>query len=175
MKHFVLFSIIIIFLSIHNSLPAQTFGEWSAGITDSGELLYAITVNDSGNLLGQYCVPATGSCIWLLGMSAACKEDDQYPILANSDAGAVHIMVRCDAKLEKGLYRYVFTDFDTVNGIITKGLRIGFAVPLQTDQFRVVRFDLSGSRRAITLMRTAAEEAHKKSTLKKTDTKDQNL
>ncbi|MGB4294144.1 MAG: hypothetical protein WBJ16_00725 [Smithellaceae bacterium] len=175
MRQLLLLSIIVIILSVHYTVQAESFGEWFTGITDSGELIYATTINDSGNLLGQYCAPSTGNCVWLLGMSTACKEDDQYPVLANSDVGAVHITVRCDAKLDKGLYRYVFTDFDIMNNIVTKGLRVGFAVPLQADQFRVVRFDLNGARRAITLMRAAAEEAHQKASSKTSGTKDQNL
>jgi hypothetical protein len=164
-----------LFVVVSSASHAQSSDTWTTGVTDSGEMLYAATINDSGNLLGEYCSPSTGNCIWLLGMSTACKEGDQYPILANSDAGAAHIMVYCSAKLDNGLYRYVFTEFDSINNIVTKGLRVGFAVPLQADQFRVVRFDLSGSNRALALMLEAAQKAQKKPTSKPTGTRDQDL
>lgn len=155
---------------------AESFGEWHTGATESKEkLFFAITVNDSGNLLGQFCSPDTGNCIWLLGMSASCNEGDQYPVLTNSDKGAAHILVYCDTKLDNGLYRYVFTDFDTINDFVMKGSKIGFAVPLQSDQFRVVRFNLVGSNRAITVMRSIAEKAQKRLPSKNTGTRDQNL
>jgi len=162
-------------VAVSSASRAQSFGTWTTGVTDSGEMLYAATVNDSGNLLGQYCSSSTGNCIWLLGMSTACKEGDQYPVLANSDAGAAHIMVYCSAKLDNGLYRYVFTEFDSINHIVTKGLRVGFAIPLQADQFRVVRFDLGGSNRALALMLEAAQKAQTKPSSKATGTRDQDL
>lgn len=91
-------------------------------------------------------------------MKASCEEGDQYPVLANTDKGAVPIIVHCNARLD-GLYRYVFTNFDAINDLVMKGSQIGFAVPLQTDEFRVVRFDLTGSSQAITTMRSAAQMA----------------
>lgn len=176
MKLPLLLSIFTILITFHNSSNAQSRDEWFTGVTDSGDkLFYAATMNESGNILGQYCDPSTGNCIWLLGMSTVCKEGDQYPVLANSDASSAHILVYCSARLDNGHYRYVFTEFDVINNIVMKGVRVGFAVPLQADQFRVVRFNLSGSNRAIASMRAAAEKIQKKSSSKSTGTKDQDL
>ena len=122
---------------------------WTTGVTDSKDTLYAATVNDSGNVFGEYCKVKDGSCVWLLGMSSACKEGDQYPVLANSDAGSVPVTVYCSAKIAEIGFRYVFTDFKAIDSIVTEAIRVGFAVPLQGDQFRVLHFDLSGSTRAI--------------------------
>ena len=144
------------------SAQSSKFGSWFTE-TGSDGLLYAATVNDSGALLGQFCFPAEGSCLWLLGMITACDKGDEYLVLANSDVGAAQLKVLCDEKLESGLYRYVFTDFDTVDDIVKKGARVGFAVPLKADQFRIVRFDLSGATTAITMMRSIAEKKTKPS------------
>lgn len=109
-------------------------------------------------------------------MSTACNEGDKYSVLANSDAGAAHISVYCGAQLKGGLYRYIFSEFDAVDNIIKEGARVGFAVPLQSDNFRVVRFNLSGAKSAIALLRAAAEKAaENKTTTKPKGTKDQNL
>lgn len=162
-------------VALASASHAKSAGTWTTGITDSGELFYAATVNDSGNLLGEYCSPNTGDCIWLLGMRTACKEGDQYPVLANSDAGASHILVYCSAKLDNGLYRYVFTEFDAINNIITNGSRLGFAVPLKEDQFRVIRFHLKGSNRALTQMQEAVRVVQEKSSSKNTGTRDQDI
>lgn len=176
MRLLLFFSFIVFSIASNSSSHAESFGKWHTGTTNSGEkLFFAVTANDSGNLLGQYCSPSTGNCIWLLGMNASCKEGDQYPVLANSDKGAAHILVYCNAKLDNGLYSYVFTDFDTVNDFVMKGSKIGFAVPLQSDQFRVVRFDLIGSNRAISTMRSIAEKTHRRSPSKTTNTRDQDL
>lgn len=166
-----LFAIIIIIV-----LPIQSFGAWTTGITNEGNLYYAATVNDSGNLLGEYCSPDTGDCIWILGIASACKEGDQYPVLGNSDVGSAHITVYCSAKLDNGLYRYVFSKFDDINDLIIKGLKVGFAIPLQADQFRVIRFDLGDSNRAINAMNAAVvEQTKKKVTPKTSGTKDELL
>ncbi|MEE9913633.1 MAG: hypothetical protein K4571_18125 [Deltaproteobacteria bacterium] len=170
-----LFTIAIIAIVFPCTSHAQSFGVWHSGVTDTGDAFYAATINDSGNLLGQYCYPSKGNCIWLLGMRTACEEGAQYPVLANSDAGSSHINVYCSAKLDNGMYRYVFSEHDAIDKIITKGLKVGFAVPLQSDQFRVVRFDLNGSSRAITKMLNLVEKAQNKSSLKETGTRDQDL
>jgi uncharacterized protein YqjF (DUF2071 family) len=116
------------------------------------------TLNDSGALFGEFCFPESGSCVWLLGMSTICKEGDKYPVLANSDAGSEHLEIYCDQQLDDGLYRYVFANFDAVDDLVKKGTRIGFAIPLQVDQFKVVRFLLNGATPAITSMREIAEK-----------------
>jgi hypothetical protein len=135
---------------------AQTIGNWFTELK-SATGLYAATINDSGALFGQFCYPAEGNCIWLIGMSTGCDKGDKYPVLANSDAGAQQLELLCDGRLESGLYRYVFLNFDAVDAIARKGTRIGIAIPLQADQFRVVRFQLNGATQAIDVMRAASE------------------
>lgn len=135
----------------------RTIGAWIVE-HDESEGYYAITMNDSGNLLGQFCFPERGSCVWFLGIDTACDEGGRIPVLANSDAGATSLTVLCDGQLESGPYRYAFTDFDAVDAIVREGQRVGFAFPLEGDRFSVERFNLSGSNRAIERMREQAEE-----------------
>ena len=161
MKLWLSFSITVVSLLLNNFTNAQqSFGAWITGETDSNKtgvkLYFAATTNDSGNLLGQYC--GAENCIWLLGMNSSCQSGDSYPVLTNSNKGSIPLYVHCDAKLDNGLYRYVFSNFDAINELIIKGTRIGFAFPLQSDEFRVVRFDLTGSSRAISTMGSAAQE-----------------
>lgn len=141
---------------------AADFGSWFSDITTSGEAVFSATMNDSGNLLGQYCYLEQGNCVWLLGMDTACKEGDKYVVLANSDTGAAHISVYCGGQLKTGTYQYIFSEFDAVDNIVKEGSRVGFAVPLQRDNFRVVRFDLKGSKQAIVAMQTAVQRAAEK-------------
>ena len=153
------------------SAQAENFGSWFTGKTNDGNFVFAATVNDSGHLLGQYCSPETGNCLWMLGIGTTCKLGDKYPILANSDTGANHLSVHCDEQLDDGKFRYVFSKFDEIDGIIKGGLRVGFALPLQSDNFRVIRFDLSGANRAIKFMHSNGT----KTTPKTKGTKDQYL
>lgn len=154
---------------------AQSFGKWQAGLADTGDAYLAGTASDNGSLLAQYCDISIGRCIWLLGMQTICEEGDRYPLLVNSDVGANHLFVYCDSKLDNGLYRYVFSDFDSIDGIVIKGSRVGFAFPLEDNQFRVIRFDLNGSNRAIDTMHKATEKARKKSSSKTRGSGDQDL
>ena len=152
-------------------VKAENFGAWFTGKTNDDNFVFATTVNDSGHLLGQYCSPDTGNCLWMLGINTTCKLGDKYPILANSDSGANHLSVHCNKQLDDGKFRYVFSKFDEIDGIIKGGLRIGFALPLQSDNFRVIRFDLSGANRAIKFMHNNGA----KTTPKTKGTKDQYL
>lgn len=132
------------------------FGKWVTEST-TDNVLYAATTNDSGALLGEFCFPGNGTCVWLIGMETRCNSGDSYTVLANSDAGSAPLKVLCDGQLENGSYRYVFGDFEEIDGMVKRATRIGFAVPLQTDEFRVFRFPLQGAKAAIAIMRSRAE------------------
>ncbi|GFO68196.1 hypothetical protein GMLC_17750 [Geomonas limicola] len=148
--------LLFVVCSLDGTASAQDVGNWSID-TKSTEYLYAATVNDSGGLLGEFCFLKDNSCAWLLGMATACNQGASYPVLANSDAGAIQLQVYCDGQLENGLFRYVFTEFAAIDDLVKKSSKIGFAVPLQSDQFRVVRFLTKGAVPALTIMRGAAE------------------
>lgn len=161
--------VLLLILTCGSAFGAE-FGKWFTD-TKSDKFLYAATMNDSGSLLGQFCFFPGGSCVWLIGMDTSCNSGDEYTVLANSDAGSAPLKVLCDGQLENGQFRYVFGDFEQIDGLVKKGTRIGFAVPLQTDEFRVVRFPLNGARESIAIMRSIAERR----TTSSPGTKDQTL
>lgn len=137
---------------------ADNFGAWSVDMGDDHSFIYAATVNDSGGLLGEYCTPSEGSCMWVLGISTKCDTGHQYPVLANADTGAVELEIVCNGELPNGMYKYAFSSFDQIDSLVKAATRIGFAMPMQGDQFRVVRFQLNGASAAVASMRTAAEK-----------------
>ncbi len=141
---------------------ADTYRHWETGVTENREFVYAGTANESGSVLGQYCTLHEGSCVWILGTASACKDGDQYPVLANSDQGAGQLEVYCGQKLDNGLYQYVFSDFAKIDGLVKNGLRIGLALPLQSDNFIVLRFDLGGATYAINSMKQHIATMQKK-------------
>ena len=102
-------------------------------------------------------VPSSRACALVLLTLAACGADAEQPKgdLSGLTLVADDIGNRPLATLP-GLYRYVFTDFDSVNNSVLKSQRIGFAFPLRGDQFIVVRFDLDGAFAALRTMRAAA-------------------
>lgn len=108
--------------------------------------------------MGQYCFLGEASCVWVLGMTLGCDKGDQYILLVNSDSGATSLKVTCGGQPANmpTVYKYIFTSFDDINEVALKNRRIGFAFPLQGDQFRVVRFDQGGAPAAVDTMRADA-------------------
>jgi len=164
-------SAVLLVLSLAVQAGAQEVGNWRID-TKSPEYVYAASVNDSGGLLGEYCFIRDNNCAWLLGMSTACDQGASYPVLANADSGAIQLQVYCDGQLDNGLFRYVFTEFALIDDTVKKSSRIGFAIPLQSDQFKVIRFQTKGAVPALTIMRGAAE---RRSGPGNSGTKDQEL
>lgn len=129
-------------------------GDWTYGRTDDGATFYAFTTNESGSAFGEWCGLSTGKCLWMVGMNVSCDEHaSTVPVLANTDSGAGAIMISCDGVLQNtNLYRYVFSSWKDVESLLTNSSRIGFAIPMQADQFRVVRFSLKGQSEAVGAM-----------------------
>jgi hypothetical protein len=139
---------------------AATFSDWEAFGDRSGSFLSAATVNRNQEVFGEWCYPDKGNCVWLIGITTQCREGDTYPVLANSDVGAVQFEVRCLGKLKvTAAYELVFTNFDDVDHIARKATRVRFAIPLHAGQFHIVRFSLAGAVRALTFMREAASSS----------------
>ena len=138
---------------------AQTPDHWSVTQSDDKTFIYASTVNDSGAFLGEYCYYATKKCLWMLGNTTACEKDHIYPILANSDTGAAQLDINCNGVASNGIYGYSFTKWSDLEDVLKKSERIGFAVPLQQDQFLVYRFKLNGLAAAIRQAESAVASA----------------
>lgn len=140
----------------------STYGDWQAGVTDDRTMMYAYTTNDSGNVFGEWCSVTTGNCTWMIGLTTGCEQESSYPVLANSDKVAAALDIKCGGKIEDTqLSRYQFTNFKSVEGLLKNAHRIGFALPMQGDQFRVVRFSLRGSSTATATMEGAVAKLAK--------------
>lgn len=147
----------VVFTMLIRPTPAraEAFGDWFTD-TSGRTTVYAVSKNDGGNVFGQFCLLGEGSCVWAIGLETPCEKGETYAVLVNSDAGAVHLAVQCDGQLDGGLYKYMFTVFDQVNRLVKQGTRLAFAIPIQNDEFRVVRFSLRGAPAALSVMRAAA-------------------
>jgi hypothetical protein len=134
---------------------AQTFGSWVADA--KADSPYAASVNEGGNIFGQYCSAGRGTCVWVMALASSCQRGDKYPVLANVETGAQSLEILCKGELDSGHFAYAFTSFDQVDLLVRQGASVAFAVPLQRDQFRVIRFDLTGAVSALSrLQETAA-------------------
>jgi len=170
MRIITLAAIMLCLSSVCQAEPT-TFKDW---FVDAGDgFVYAATINSSGSTLGQYCYNKDDTCYYLIGFDIKCTKDNKYPVLVNSDAGALYIEPICDAPIEaSGNYRY-FIKFDEIDKVIKTGSVIGFAFPMQGDQFKAFRFSLDGAKDSITFMRRLVGEAidRKKGTPEKGDLK----
>ena len=140
-----------------STASAQQYESWVVGAMDGGEGLYAATVNDSSGVLGQYCYTETSQCLWLIATDVKCEQESKYPVLVNADGGSAQMELVC-LKLENKP-RYAFTDFKKIDDVIrTSSSYIGFAFPMESGNFKVSRFLLGGSLKAINAMRIKAEK-----------------
>ena len=151
------FTILLLTAGLTAAADMVRFGDWFVGYSPDGtKRIFASTVNEAGNVLGQYCFLEEQNCAYVLGLHIACEKGALAPVLANSDVGAFVYQVQCQGPGANGLYEYTFTKFDDINDLMNKGMRAGFAFPMQGDNFRVVRFSLNGSDKAIEAMRKVA-------------------
>lgn len=137
---------------------AQGVGQWI--YKNSEPDYYAGTLNDSGNGFGQHCSPGEGSCVYFIGLSTRCEDGEDYPALLSSDFGAYSVNLTCQGRTPDGkMHRYVISPFKDVDSAVRNSKRIGIALALEGDQFRVVRFSLDGAVAAITIIRSGAERS----------------
>ena len=119
--------------------------------------------NDGGQAFGEWCSVDSGYCTWMIGMSAGCNKDLAYPVLANSDVETESLSMNCSGTIEDtDLSRYAFTDFKSVKSLLKDAHVVGFAIPMQSDQFRIVRFSLVGCSNAISAMEADATAAYQR-------------
>lgn len=154
-----IFGILLLSNPIHAS-------DWYTDTVPSEDAYFAITLNDTGNVFGEFCFKKSESCLYLLGMHIACKSGNQYPVLVNSDSGSFSLTVYCFDQADNGLYRYGFTNFDEIKNIVNNSSKIGFAFPMKGDQFKVIRFSLKGANEAINRMRGDLRKRFKNSSSK---------
>ncbi|RPH46668.1 MAG: hypothetical protein EHM87_01490 [Burkholderiales bacterium] len=149
------------------TVQAQASGDW---IHDAQKSFYAATVNDSGNVFGQWCDPQDRSCTYLVAFTASCRDGARYPAVANGEGGADAVTLVCRGALDgrnaegRPLFRYAFENFDQIDTLVRGSKRIGIAFPIDGDAFRVLRFSLAGSQTAIGAMRGAIERGGRQNT-----------
>ena len=159
----------LIVLTTAGSVGAQSYGDWRLDITD-GKVVSVMTTTDSNRVFGQVCDLDEAECVWILELSPRCEEGRTYPILANGDAQAIPLEVLCSGLIAEGSYGYVFTDFDEVDAFVRESSRVGFAFPVDGDQFSVIRFDVKGAAQALSAMRTIVEKRSRRP-IRNTNTK----
>lgn len=127
---------------------------------DGSDGVYAATANRDGRILGQYCYFDNNTCIYTVSFGITCEKDSKYPVLVNSDTGAINVEMVCGHKMggEVDENAFYITPFDAIDNTVRNATNIGFAVAMESGRFKVVRFSLAGSTYAIETMRTFADK-----------------
>lgn len=166
MKKIIIASMALAFIGAANA-EDQLFGKWRVLGGGNGVAPMALTTNDSDNGFGQVCSDDTEGCFWLvLSPKTPCQDGTQIPILANSSSGSISLNALCNGVFEFGktkYHRYIISPYSEVTKIVeeSSGL-ISFAVPVGSGSFTVMRFDLSGSSKAISRFSDLVTKYYKK-------------
>lgn len=150
---------------------SQKFQKW--GVYNFPDAPLAMTFNDSDNGLGPVCSEDSANCYWMiLSSKTSCATGVESPVLINASSGSYSLMVSCTGTVNLGgvtYHRYVLSSYEEMQGIAksSNGL-IGFAIPMDSGAFSVLRFDLSGSQNALALFDVHAESFLKRSQKKST-------
>ena len=144
------------------AVSAEEFpsGDWAWSI--DGDVFWAGTENDSGQMLAQFCSPENATCYYVVGFDTNCEKDHSYPAMVNTDQGAASIELLCGGELDSGGNLMVVQDFEQMDTLVRKSTRIGFALPMEGDKFKAIRFSLNGSVQAIDAMRKFAANENAK-------------
>jgi hypothetical protein len=127
----------------------KKYGTWNLNITSEPDepMQMASTVNSTGSSTGVLCVQSTESCDTFIKLDITCKHGAFYPMMINSAVGAFHLSTKC---VHLGdLQLFVAEDAAPMMSAFESGGEIGFAMPLESGQFRVVRFSTAGATPAI--------------------------
>lgn len=148
----------------------RNFDDWAMSYSTEGTP-FILTRNDSGSLFGQWCDAEESSCYWILASQTPCKKGNEAPALVSAEGGVTAITTICSTPITvagKLMYRVLLSPFDDMEKIIKGGARISFALAVENDNFRVIRYSLKGVSLANLAMNRAklelAQKLNKKTT-----------
>jgi hypothetical protein len=139
------FALVLIFVLRSVCGQPVVYGGWlvTKDVAD-----FQIAHTRTGNAeTGVVCVVSVGNCSAFLGTDTPCTDGVKTPMLINSATGAYTVTATCTT-LGKQKYN-LFDEFGNVKAAYESGGVIGFAIPLKSGEFRVVRFDTRGATAAI--------------------------
>lgn len=126
--------------------------------TNGTDYYYAATINSSGHVFGKYCYFDEQQCLFLIGIDISCKTGNKYPVLVNAESGSLNMNLVCGDEVGKQQV-LIFDNFDQIERTAKESNKLGVAIPLESGQFKVSRFSMSGSTYSLDKM---TEEATKR-------------
>lgn len=120
------------------------YGDWAVGYGKDNSFMFAGTVNDSGEIFGEYCYFNTKVCNWYVVLNTGCETGTTTPVLANTDSGAIPLALTCKGQMSQGKFANEISDWKSLEAALTDSIHLGFAIPISEDKFIAVRFSLKG-------------------------------
>lgn len=154
--------VILFMVCIYASLQAKAvelikeFGSWSVFINKKGGETAALTMNAAQNVLSYRCSANFQMCLYRLDAKIECEHSNQYPMLASTGDNAYPISGYCDSS-SNGNYLDL-TPVKEIDQLVKQGSVIGFAIPMESGMFKVIRFKLDGSTKAIEFAEVSLKE-----------------
>lgn len=151
--------VVVSVLTVFAVWQARAADSWFTVEKDAGDGISAATQNQTGQLLGQYCDYAESACYWNLLLDTPCDKGVTVPSLISEGANSAAITAHCQGRVpgsSPATYRYLLSDFDTVDKVVRGGGIVGIAFALDSGRFQVVRFSSVGAAAQLDSMRTKA-------------------
>jgi hypothetical protein len=131
---------------------AEQYGDWTVMNGEGPPYRYnALSTSTDGEGYLVYSCHVKDACYLTILITASCDVGESYPMLMNSDSGAVSVSTTCiDIHEEIGGAEYSFNDPDAALAeTVFTDTRIAIAVPMADGKFQAVRFSLMGSQEAM--------------------------
>jgi hypothetical protein len=142
----------------------EKYGLWTVS-SRGGDGFLATIRNDAGSVFGMLC--NNGDCVPFFNPAIACDPGYSYPALINAPSAAAAVIVKCtkygDVKV------LVLPESKPIIDAMTIGGELGIAFPMQSGQFAVSRFSLTGSLKASLRAQELSEPTKKPAAVPKDD------
>lgn len=133
----------LLLLAAGASIPDERYGDWSVTTLGTGSTIASVK-NNADSAFGVICLE--DFCTSFFNPALKCDEGTKYPALVNAPSSAFPVTMECVKA--GGLDFYTFPMDDGVKDALSIGGVIGIAYPMQSGEFKVARFSLTGSARA---------------------------
>jgi hypothetical protein len=143
----VLALIMVLLLSSNAGAEEKHFGDWIVVRADNGDMVAGTQQDNFSKALVYLCFKNLNKCAHVLIADIVCEDKNMYPVLVNSEHSALSMNTICS--VNDGRSELILTEFDLIHEIIKKSGIIGIAVPMASGHFKVVRFSLNGSIKAM--------------------------
>lgn len=124
-------------------LPKERFGDWNIAFLANGSAI-ASTQNSGGAVFGSIC--DRSGCVAFFNPAVKCQVGEKYPALINAPSSAFPVTMECEKVGELFVYSLPIEGY--IADAMSVGGVLGFAFPMESGEFKVARFSLTGAARA---------------------------